>query len=148
MSGDFRDIVAELMQAGVRFMVVGAHALSVHGVPRATADLDIWIDRTPENASRVWKALAAFGAPLDSLGVAREDLLRADVVVQIGLPPLRVDLMTGLSGVTFAEAWPSRVEAEFEGVRVPFLGREALIRNKTATGRMKDLGDLESLGES
>ncbi|MHB1863650.1 MAG: hypothetical protein ACYCVL_11825 [Gemmatimonadaceae bacterium] len=148
MSGDFRDIVAELMQAGVRFMVVGAHALSVHGVPRATADLDIWIDRTPENASRVWKALAAFGAPLDSLGVAREDLLRADVVVQIGLPPLRVDLMTGLSGVTFAEAWPSRLEAEFEGVRVPFLGREALIRNKTATGRMKDLGDLESLGES
>ncbi len=148
MSGDFRDIVSELVQAGVRFMVVGAHALSVHGVPRATADLDIWIDRTPENASRVWKALAAFGAPLDSLGVAREDLLRVDVVVQIGLPPLRVDLMTGLSGVTFVEAWPSRVEAEFEGVRVPFLGREALIRNKTATGRLKDLGDLESLGES
>ena len=74
--------------------------------------------------------------------------MRVDVVVQIGLPPLRVDLMTGLSGVTFAEAWPSRVEAEFEGVRVPFLGREALIRNKTATGRMKDLGDLEALGES
>jgi hypothetical protein len=148
MSGDFRDIVAQLMQAGARFMVVGAHALSVHGVPRATADLDIWIDRTPENASRVWKALAAFGALLDSLGVAQEDLLRADVVVQIGLPPLRVDLMTGLSGVTFAEAWPSRVEAEFEGVRVPFLGREALIRNKTAAGRMKDLGDLEALGES
>jgi len=148
MSGDFREIVAELMQAGARFMVVGAHALSVHGVPRATADLDIWIDRTPENASRVWKALAAFGAPLDSLGVAREDLLRVDVVVQIGLPPLRVDLLTGLSGVTFAEAWSSRVEAEFEGVRVPFLGREALIRNKTATGRMKDLGDLEALGES
>jgi hypothetical protein len=148
MSGDFHDIVAELVHAGARFMVVGAHALSVHGVPRATADLDIWIDRTPENASRVWKALAAFGAPLDSLGIVREDFLRADVVVQIGLPPLRVDLMTGLSGVTFAEAWPGRVEAEFEGVRVPFLGREALIRNKTATGRMKDLGDLESLGES
>jgi hypothetical protein len=147
MIQDFRDFLAELVNADARFLVVGAHALSVHGVPRATVDLDVWIDRTPENVRRVWTALAAFGAPLDALGVTADDLMRPDVVVQFGLPPYRIDLLTGLSGVTFDEAWPDRVEDRFGDVPVPFLGRVALIRNKRASGRHKDLGDLESLGE-
>jgi len=144
---DFRDLLAELMKMKARFMIVGAHALGVHGVPRATVDLDIWIETSPENARRVWSALAAFGAPLDALQIRETDFIQPDVVAQFGLPPYRIDIMTGLSGVSFAEAWDDRVEDLFEGVRVPFLGRAALIRNKRASGRTKDLADLESLGE-
>lgn len=147
MTEDFRDILAELVEAEARFLVVGAHALSVHGVPRATVDLDIWIHRTPANARRVWRALAEFGAPLDDLDITDEDLTRPDLVVQIGLPPFRLDILTSVTGISFSEAWPDRVERSFEGVVVPFIGRAALIRNKRASGRHKDLADLESLGE-
>jgi hypothetical protein len=147
MIEDFRDLLSELVKAEARFLVVGAHALSVHGVPRATVDLDVWIDRSPDNARRVWKALAQFGAPLDDLSVTADDLTRPEQVVQFGLPPFRIDILTSVSGVTFDEAWPDRVEGHFGDVPVPFLGRAALIRNKRASGRRKDLGDLESLGE-
>ncbi|MGH7670350.1 MAG: hypothetical protein ACRENQ_12750 [Gemmatimonadaceae bacterium] len=147
MSQDFEDFLVELVTANARFLVVGAHALSVHGVPRATVDLDVWIDRTAENVACVWRALSAFGAPLADLKIRKDDLTRPDVVIQLGLPPLRIDILTSLSGITFDEAWPNRVQDRFANVPVPFLGREALIRNKRATGRHKDLGDLESLGE-
>jgi hypothetical protein len=145
---DFRDLLIELVKAKARFLIVGAHALGVHGVPRATVDLDIWIDASQENAKRVWAALAAFGAPLDSLQIQETDLTQPDVVAQFGLPPYRIDIMTGVSGISFDEAWPGRVEDLFEDVRVPFLGREALIRNKRASGRTKDLADLEALGDT
>ncbi len=145
---DFRDLLAELVRAEARFLVVGAHALGVHGVPRATVDLDVWIDTSPENAKRVWTALAAFGAPLDALQIREADLTRPDMVAQFGLPPYRIDILTGISGVSFAEAWDGRVEELFDDVRVPFIGRAALIRNKRASGRTKDLADLEALGEA
>ena len=145
---DFRDLLIELVKAKARFLIVGAHALGVHGVPRATVDLHIWIDASQENAKRVWAALAAFGAPLDSLQIQETDLTQPDVVAQFGLPPYRIDIMTGVSGISFDEAWPGRVEDLFEDVRVPFLGREALIRNKRASGRTKDLADLEALGDT
>jgi hypothetical protein len=145
---DFRDLLIELVKAKARFLIVGAHALGVHGVPRATVDLDIFIDASQENAKRVWAALAAFGAPLDTLQVRETDLTQPNVVAQFGLPPYRIDIMTGVSGISFDEAWPERVEDLFEDVRVPFLGREALIRNKRASGRTKDLADLEALGET
>jgi hypothetical protein len=144
---DFRDVLAELLRANARFLVVGAHALSVHGVPRATVDLDVWIDPTPENAKRVWAALAAFGAPLDSLQIRESDFTRPDTVAQLGLPPYRIDILTGVSGVTFDEAWNERVEDLFYDLRVPFIGRAAFIRNKRASGRTKDLADIESLGD-
>jgi hypothetical protein len=147
MIDDFRDFLFELVEARARFMVVGAHALSVHGLPRATVDLDVWIDADPGNARRVWNALAAFGAPLDDLDVSEDDLTRPNVVVQFGLPPFRIDILTSVSGVAFAEAWPERVEGVFGDVPAPVIGRAALIRNKRASGRTKDLGDLESLGE-
>jgi len=143
---DFRDLLAELVRAKARFLVVGAHALSVYGVPRATIDLDVWIDASPENAKRVWAALAAFGAPLESLNIRESDLTRPDTVAQFGLPPWRIDILTGISGVTFDEAWHERVEDNFDDVRVPFIGRATFIRNKRASGRMKDLADIESLG--
>jgi len=145
---DFRDLLVELLRADARFLIVGAHALGVHGVPRATVDLDVWIDPAPENARRIWVALAAFGAPLETLQVREADFTRPEMVVQFGLPPYRIDILTGVSGVSFEEAWNERIEDQYEGVRVPFIGRAALIRNKRASGRMKDLADLESLGES
>lgn len=148
MVEDFRDLLVELLRADARFLIVGAHALGVHGVPRATVDLDVWIDPAPENARRIWVALAAFGAPLETLQVREADFTRPEMVVQFGLPPYRIDILTGVSGVSFEEAWNERIEDQFEGVRVPFIGRAALIRNKRASGRMKDLADLESLGES
>jgi hypothetical protein len=143
---DFRDLLAALTAARVRFLVVGAHALAAHGVPRATGDLDVWIDPTIDNAARTWNALTEFGAPLEALGIQPEDLARPDQVVQLGLPPYRIDLLTSISGVEFAEAWPHRLEGTLFEVPVAFIGRESFVRNKRATGRPKDLEDIRSLG--
>jgi hypothetical protein len=142
---DYRDILLALSRHSARFLVVGAHALAAHGYPRSTVDLDIWIEATPENAQRVWRALADFGAPLTDLGIRETDLTRPDVVAQFGLPPNRIDLLTAVSGLTFNGAWPNRLEAEVEGVRVPILGRADLIVNKRASGRDKDRADINGL---
>jgi hypothetical protein len=148
VSGDWAEVLDALADAGARFLIVGAHAMAVHGVPRGTQDLDVWIDPAAENAERVWRGLAAFGAPLDDLGITRQDLSRADTVIQLGLPPNRIDLLTGITGVPdFAAAWSERVEHQFGGRRMPFIGRGTLIRNKREAGRRKDLADLEALGE-
>lgn len=146
MNEDWRDALAALLDGGARFLVVGAHALAVHGVPRATQDLDLWIDPTTENGRRVWDALASFGAPLAELGLAHGDLIRPDTVIQLGLPPNRIDLLTVLTGIEdFGEAWNHRVERPVEGLIVPFLGRAELVANKRATGRTRDLADIEAL---
>ena len=145
MNEDYRDILAALVAQQARFLVVGAHALAVHGYPRATVDLDIWIDPAPDNARRVWRALAEFGAPLGDLGIREEDLTRPDVVAQFGLPPNRIDILTGVSGLTFERAWSNRVDDVLEGVRVPVLGLNDLIENKRASGRDKDRGDVKGL---
>lgn len=147
MNPEFVDFLAALLAAEARFLVVGAHALAVHGVPRATGDIDIWIERSPENAERVWQALAAFGAPAAALDLTRADLQTRDQVIQIGLPPRRIDVLTDVSGLEFGAAWNDRVVHRVDRLDVPFLGRDALIRNKRASGRFKDLGDLEALGE-
>jgi hypothetical protein len=144
---DFRDLLAALLEAGARFLVVGAHAMAVHGVPRTTGDLDVWIAPDPDNARRVWEALLRFGAPVAAMGVTQQDLTRAYAVVQIGLPPRRIDLLTSISGVGFDAAWSGRVSHAVAGLGVPFLGRAELVRNKRASGRTKDLADLEALGE-
>jgi hypothetical protein len=124
-------------------MIVGAYALGLHGRPRATGDLDVWVDATPENAARVLRALAEFGAPLQDL--TAEDLSREGITYQIGLPPLRIDILTTLTGITFGEAWPHRVRGNLGDVEVDFIGRADFIRNKRATGRHRDLGDIEGL---
>ena len=147
MNPDFVDFLTALLAEDARFLVVGAHALAVHGTPRATGDMDVWIERTPENAQRVWRAFRTFGVPASALGVVVEDLMRPDVVVQVGLPPRRIDVLTDLTGVVFAEAWEGRVVRPVAQWSVPFIGREALVRNKRATGRYKDMADLETLGE-
>lgn len=148
MNEDFTDILSCLLDAGARFLIVGAHALAVHGVPRATGDLDIWIDASSGNADKVWTALVTFGAPVEDMGVTRGDLLRPAMVVQLGAAPRRIDVLTEVSGVTFQEAWPDRVMHTVGDLRLPFLGRAALIANKRAAGRLQDLADLEALGET
>jgi hypothetical protein len=144
---DFRDCLEGLTAAHARFLVVGAHALAALGAPRATGDLDVWVDCTRENAARVWEALSRFGAPVEALGVTREDFSTPGVVVQLGVPPRRIDIVTAITGVEFDEAWQGRTMIEVEGLTLPFLGRDAFVRNKRALGRLKDLADLESIGE-
>ncbi len=148
MNPDFVDFLAALLAVEARFLVVGAHALAVHGVPRATGDIDIWIDRSPANVALVWRAMVAFGVPASALGVGPSDLETPETVIQIGLPPRRIDVLTDVTGLTFDSAWASRVLHRVDTIEVPFIGRDDLVRNKRATGRYKDLGDLESLGEN
>lgn len=148
MNDDWYDMLVALLQADARFLVVGAHALAVHGVPRGTQDLDIWVDPSVDNTERVWQALALFGAPATALGIKRADLQRLDSVVQFGLPPNRIDLLTSISGIAdFQSAWETRVLHTVREHAFPFLGRQELIDNKRASGRRKDLADVESLGE-
>jgi hypothetical protein len=125
---------------------VGAHALAAHGVPRVTGDLDVWVEPSPANAASVWQALVEFGAPLHSLGIRESDFLEPDQVIQFGLPPYRIDMMTSISGVSFEEAWEDRLAGALFEVPVSFIGREAFLRNKRASGRPKDLEDIRSLG--
>jgi hypothetical protein len=143
MNPDFVDLLRALSAAEVRFLIVGAYALALHGRPRATGDLDVWIDATPENAARVMRALASFGAPLTDVSV--DDFSRPGVTYQIGVAPGRIDILTELTGITFDEAWPDRMRHSFGDVDVDFIGRAAFIRNKRATGRAKDLVDIEGM---
>jgi hypothetical protein len=146
MNQDFLELLRAFIEAEVRFLVVGAYALALHGHPRATGDLDIWVAATPDNSTRVYGALAAFGAPLHDLNA--EDLAHPGVVYQMGVAPYRIDILTKLSGVDFDEAWIGRAVQDIEGLPVPFIGREAFIQNKRAIGRTKDLADVEALGDS
>ena len=144
MHQDFLDLLRAFSDREVRFLVVGAYALGVHGRPRATGDLDIWVDPSPQNAGRVMAALEDFGAPLGS--VTARDFSTPGVVFQMGLPPVRIDVLTQLTGLAFEDAWAGRLQATFGGIAVDVIGRDDFIRNKRALGRARDLGDVESLG--
>ena len=146
MNPDFVALLRELSAADARFLVVGAYAVTFHSRPRATGDLDVWVDRQHANARRVHAALRAFGAPLDQL--SEMDLQAPDVVFQMGVPPRRIDLLTSLTGLEFAEAWPARVEGRFGEIVCPYIGRQDLMKNKRALGRPRDLADLELLESS
>ena len=143
MSPDFRELLLEFNAASVEYLVVGAHALAVYGHVRATKDLDVWIRPDSENAGKVIAALTSFGAPLTEL--LPEDLTRPDTVFQIGIEPLRIDLLTSIDGVDFAEAWIDRFESKFAGVPVNVISRRHLIKNKLSTNRLQDRADVEHL---
>jgi hypothetical protein len=142
---DFEEMLSAPSAEGAGYLPVGAHAMAVHGRPRATADLGLWVRATPDNARRGMRALRRFGAALHDL--TETDLASPDVVFQIGVPPVRIDVMTSVSGVPFDEAWASRATATWRGVLVPVIGRDALLRNQKATGRKKDLSDAAWLEE-
>jgi hypothetical protein len=141
MNPDFLDLLNAFIAGDVRFLIVGAYALGVHGRPRATGDLDIWVEPSRENAARVIGALTQFGAPLRDISEA--DFAKPGLIYQIGVPPIRIDILTELTGLTFDEAWSGRLRQRFGPIDVDFIGRDAFIRNKKATGRPKDLVDIE-----
>lgn len=141
---DFRELLALFNEIHVEYIVVGAFALALHGAPRFTGDLDIYVKPDSDNARRVMNALQRFG--FGSVGLKEDDFLRDDNVVQLGYPPVRIDLLTRISGVSWNEACAGAVDGDFGGEAVRYLGREQLIVNKRATGRKKDLADLEALG--
>lgn len=143
MNQDFIDLLRAFTAADVRFLIVGAYALALHGRPRATGDLDVWVEPNPENAGRVMRALADFGAPVAEL--TQDDFARPGVLYQIGVPPGRIDILTELTGLTFAEAWADKVRRPFGDIDVDFIGRASFIRNKRAVGRPKDFGDIEGM---
>ena len=140
LNPDYRDMLSALLEESAEFLVVGAFALAAHGLPRATGDIDLWIHASAENSHRVWRALRRFGAPTQDLTVS--DLGTPDTVFQIGVAPRRIDLLTTIDGVEFADAWPERALIELEGVILPVIARGHLVQNKRASGRPKDIADL------
>ena len=144
MNPDFVDLLRALSEAGAEFLVVGAYAVGIHGHPRATKDLDVWVHATSANAGRVLAGLRRFGAPLNDLTV--EDLSSPGTGFKMGVPPRRIDVLTRISGVEFAAAWPRRMEAEFApGVRAFVIGLGDLIANKRAAARPQDMADVATL---
>jgi hypothetical protein len=143
MNQDFVDLLRAFVEADVRFLVVGAYALALHVRPRATGDLDLWVEPDPQNAGRIMQALRQFGAPLTD--VREADFTAPGLVFQIGVVPRRIDILTGLTGVSFLEAWEDRIPHKIGACEVFFLGRRTFIKNKKALGRPKDLADLDAL---
>lgn len=146
LNPDYFDMLKAFNAGGVNYLIVGAYAYGFHVEPRTTKDIDIWVDPTPENAERVYQALAAFGAPL--AGIQTQDFCNPDVVYQIGVPPNRIDILTGLESISFDEARRNRQEACYGGEKVYVIGREDLIKVKRAAGRPQDLEDVRSLEAS
>jgi hypothetical protein len=142
---DWNEFISLLFVHRVRFLIVGAHALAANGRPRATQDLDIWVEPTPANAERICAALTAFG--FVALGAAKAEFAQPNRMATLGRPPLRIDVMTSIDGVSFEDAWEERLEAPFGDHAVAFLGRRLLIENKLSTGRTKDRLDVELLRE-
>lgn len=143
MNPDFKELLLAFNAQNVEYLVVGAHALAAYGHVRATKDLDVWVRPDPENAERVLTALSVFGAPLGDLN--KDDLSKAGTIFQIGVPPLRIDLITAIDGVDFEEAWPDRFQTSFGGVPVFVISRHHLITNKRTAARLQDLADAERL---
>jgi hypothetical protein len=142
---DFRDLLIELADAGAEFVLVGGHAVAFHGHPRATKDMDVLIRANTSNAERVYRALAAFGAPLEAFQVGAADFATYEGVLQIGLPPRRVDILNRADGISFDEAVAEGAGFTLEGRTIPVIGRAALVKNKRASGRAQDIADIEAL---
>lgn len=143
MHSDFSDLLSAFNAHAVEYLVVGAHALAAHGLIRATKDLDVLVRPSTDNANRVLEALVAFGAPLHDLSVA--DLTVPGLIFQIGVPPVRIDVINAIDGVAFEDAWQDRKQARFGQVAAPVLSRQHLIQNKKLAGRKQDLADVDWL---
>lgn len=145
LNDDYADLLRAALDHSVEFLVVGATAMAIHGMPRFTGDIDLFIRPSEENAQRLLNALTAAGFPIP---FAPGDLTKPDYVCFIGNFPRRIDFLTAISGVTFDEAWDGRIHAEVDGLLLPVIGLEALLRNKLASGRLKDLADAEIIRKS
>jgi predicted nucleotidyltransferase len=143
LNRDFKEFIKSLNDSNVRYMIVGGYAVALHGHPRYTKDLDVWIEMSPENAANLIEALERFG--FGSLGLVAEDFLVADQIVQLGYPPNRIDLLVSLKGIDFENSYATRIEVPIDEILVNFIDLENLKKNKKATGRLQDLADVESL---
>jgi hypothetical protein len=143
MNSDFEELLSSFNRAEVKYLIVGGHAVMLYTEPRYTKDLDVWIEATAENAAKVFRALAEFGAPLT--GLTMDDFAHEGFFYQIGLPPARVDILMSVDGLTFEQAWPNRTESVFGTVRAWFIGRADLIKNKRRSARHIDLHDADLL---
>lgn len=143
---DLREFIELLNFHGVEYLVVGAHCLAFHGVSRSTGDIDLFIRRSAENAARLVKAIGAFG--FESIGLQSKDFLEPDQIIQLGIAPHRIDLLTGINAVSFESAWPARIPGQLDGLPVNYLSKDLFIQNKVAAGRPQDLADVERLRET
>ncbi len=143
LNPDYRDILSAFTVENVEYLLVGAYALAAHGFVRATGDIDLWTRPSEENAERVIRALARFGAPLSEVSVA--DFTEPGIVFQLGVAPRRIDILTMIDGVSFEEAWQERKQIEVDGLPVPVISRSHLAKNKESVGRPQDLVDLDWL---
>jgi hypothetical protein len=142
---DFIDFIQFLNDNEVKYMVVGAYALSLHGRPRNTGDLDIWIKPDKENARKMVQVIKDFG--FETLNLSEVDFLRKNYVTQLGYPPLRIDILNSVTGINFDEAYQEKVEIVIDNLKISFIGENDFIKNKQAVGRAKDLGDIDALNK-
>lgn len=143
LNQDFKEFIQFLNDNHVRYLIVGGYAVAIHGHPRYTKDIDIWIEMSPENANNILQALEQFG--FSSLGLQPEDFLTPDQIIQLGYPPNRIDLLTTIDGVSFENCYPLRLEVIIDNIVVNFIDLENLRKNKEASGRLQDLADLQNL---
>ena len=143
LNEDYKDMLQSLQAEGVKFMLVGGYAMAAHGHPRSTLDIDFWVMASPENAKAIMRALKRFGAPLRN--VCESDFKTEGTILQIGVVPRRIDIITKIDGVSFVDAWPRAVPVELDGCHISVISLEDLLANKSASGRLKDLADVATL---
>lgn len=143
LNKDYKEMLKILLDNEVEFLVVGAYAMGMYGYPRATGDIDLWIMASAENSQKIHTALKIFGAPLTQ--IADNTFAQEDVIFQIGLAPRRIDIITHIDGVDFQQAYEKRQQVKVDGLDIPFISKEDLIKNKKATGRKKDALDADYL---
>jgi hypothetical protein len=143
LSKDFKEFISLLNKNDVKYLIVGGYAVALHGHPRYTKDIDIWIEINTENAAKVVMAIKQFG--FDSLNLQQDDFLVSDQVIQLGQPPNRIDILSTISGVDFAACYASRLQIEIDGININLIDLNNLKKNKQATGRLQDLADVEKL---
>jgi len=143
LNKDYKEMLQILLNNKIKFLVVGAYAMGIHGYPRATGDLDIWVEASTENSEKIYQSLSEFGAPLSE--VTKTTFCEQGIVFQIGVAPRRIDIITKIDGVDFNKAYSDKQEIEVEGIKIPFLSKKNLIKNKESTGREKDKLDAKYL---
>ena len=146
LNSDYKDMLQTLLDNKVNFLIVGAYALAAYGYPRATGDFDIWVEASEENSEKVFTSLKSFGAPTSQL--TEKSFTQNGIIFQIGVAPCRIDLITHIDGVDFVDAYKSKETIEIESIRLPFISKENLIKNKKSTGRPKDLIDVKVLEDN
>ncbi len=146
LNEDYKDMLQSLLDNEVKFLIVGAYALAVYGYPRATGDFDIWVEASLENSKKVLASLIYFGAPVS--GLTENTFIEEGIIFQIGVAPRRIDIITQIDGVEFNNAYQSRTTVVMEGLNLPFISKEDLIKNKKSTGRDKDILDAKHLEEN